>query len=102
MSTNYQTIRLQITVLEVEYLKTRHMNPVLAEVKIEFYHSLPPVEEILGEMPRLERLATRHAKQVSYIAAAQAQKNDQEQIREQQQQEKIQETIAIPTTTAKD
>ena len=33
---------------------------MLAEVDMEFYHSLPPVQEILGEMTRLEILATSH------------------------------------------
>ena len=56
---NNQTIRLQIAVLEVEYLKTRHINPVLADVKMDFYHSLPPVQELLGEIIQLERLAMR-------------------------------------------
>ena len=31
---------------------------MLAEVTMEFYHSLPPVQVLLGEMTRLERLAT--------------------------------------------
>ena len=56
---NNQTIRLQITVLKVEYLKIRHINPVLAEGDMEFYHSLSPVQELLGEITRLERLAMR-------------------------------------------
>ena len=56
---NNQTIRLQITALEVEYYKTRHIKPVLADVDMEFYHSLQPVQEILGEMARLESLAMR-------------------------------------------
>ena len=46
---NKRTIRLQISVLEVEYYKTRHIYPVLAEVGMEFYHSLPPVQEIWGK-----------------------------------------------------
>ena len=53
---NNRTIRIQIAVLEVQYFKTRHINPVLVEVDMEFYHSLPPVQEILEEMTRLERL----------------------------------------------
>ena len=40
---NNQTIRTQIAECEVVYYKIRHTNPVLAEVDMEFYHSLSPV-----------------------------------------------------------
>ena len=56
---NNQIICLQIAVPEVEYLKTKYINPVLAEVDMEFYHHLPAVQEHLGEMARLERLVIR-------------------------------------------
>ena len=51
------TIRTQIAECEVAYLKIRHTNLVLAEVTMEFYHSLPPVQVLLSEMTRLKRLA---------------------------------------------
>ena len=54
---NNQTIHLQIAVLEVQYYKIRHINPFLADVDMKFYRSLPPVQEILEEMTRLEILA---------------------------------------------
>merc|ERR1712238_11228 len=54
---NNITIRTQIAKCEVAYYKIRHTNPVLAEVDMEFYHRLPPVQVLLGEMTRLERLA---------------------------------------------
>jgi len=50
---NNLTIHTQIAEREVAYYKTRHMNPVLAEVDMEFYHSLPPVQVLLREMTRL-------------------------------------------------
>ena len=53
------TIRTQIAECEVAYYKIRHTNPVLAEVDMEFYHSLPPVQVLLGEMTRLESLTMR-------------------------------------------
>ena len=40
---NIPTIRTQIAKCEVAYYKIRHTNPVLAEVGMDFYHSLPPV-----------------------------------------------------------
>ena len=55
------TIRTQIAECEVAYYKivphTRHINPALADSTMQFYHSLPPVQVLLGEMTRLERLA---------------------------------------------
>jgi len=54
---NNLTIRTQIAKCKVAYYKIRHTNPVLAEVTMEFYHSLPPVHFLLGEMIRLESLA---------------------------------------------
>ena len=66
---NNQTIRLKFAVLEVEYYKTRHINPVLADVDMEFYHILPPVQGILGEMTRLESLAMRLKAAASDITA---------------------------------
>jgi len=54
---NNLTIRTQIAECEVAYHKIRHTKPVLAEVTMEFYHSLPPVHLFLGEMTRLESLA---------------------------------------------
>ena len=56
---NNPTIRTQIAECEVAYYKIRHTNPVLAEVDMEFYHSLPPVQVLLGEMTRLESEAMR-------------------------------------------
>merc|ERR1712238_552106 len=56
---NNITIRTQIAKCEVAYYKIRHTNPVLAEVDMEFYHSLPPVQVLLGEMTRLESKAMR-------------------------------------------
>ena len=56
---NNPTISLQITVLEVEYLKLRYINPVLVEADMESYHSLPPVQKLLKEMTRLENLVMR-------------------------------------------
>ena len=54
---NNREIRLQITVCEVHYYKIRHINPVLAEVNMGFYHSLPIVQKLLEKMIRLKRLA---------------------------------------------
>jgi len=54
-------IRTQIARCEVEYYKIRNTNPVLAEVDMDFYHSLPPVQVLLGEMTRLEGLAMKLA-----------------------------------------
>jgi len=51
------TIRTQIAECEVAYYKIWHINPVLADVATEFYHSLPPIQVLLGEMRRLESLA---------------------------------------------
>ena len=56
---NNSTIRTQIAECEVAYYKIRHTNPVLAEVDMDFYHSLPPVQVLLGEMTRLESLAMK-------------------------------------------
>jgi len=58
---NNLPVHTQIAEPEVAYYKIRHTNPVLAEVDMEFYHSLPPVQELLGEMTRLECLAMRRA-----------------------------------------
>ena len=55
--TNNPTIRTQFAECEVAYYKIRHTNPVLADVDVDFYHSLPPVQVLLGEMTRLESLA---------------------------------------------
>mmetsp|Transcript_21871 Transcript_21871/g.22191 ORF Transcript_21871/g.22191 Transcript_21871/m.22191 type:complete len:99 (+) Transcript_21871:3-299(+) len=72
---NNQTIRLQIAVLEFEYLKTRHLNPVLADVDMEFYHSLLPVQELLGEMIRLERFAIYDRNTGAYSRSTATQKS---------------------------
>ena len=56
---NNPTIRTQIVECEVAYYKIQHTNPVLEGVDMEFYHSLPPVQVLLGEMTRLESLALR-------------------------------------------
>ena len=56
---NNITIRTQIAECEVAYYKIRHTNPVLADVDMEFYHSVPPVQLLLGEMTRLENKALR-------------------------------------------
>ena len=56
---NNQTIRTQIAECEVVYYKIRHKNPVLVEVDMYLYHSLPPVQVLLGEMARLESKAMR-------------------------------------------
>ena len=53
------TICTQIAECEVAYYKIRHTNPVLAEVDMEFYHSLPPVQVLLREITRLESLAMK-------------------------------------------
>jgi len=53
---NNPTISKQIAVCEVAYYKIRYINPVLAEVDMDFYHSLPPVQKLLGEMTRQESL----------------------------------------------
>ena len=50
---NNTTIRTQIAEYEVAYYKIRHTNPVLAEVDMNFNHSFPPVQVLLGEMTRL-------------------------------------------------
>ena len=42
------SIRTQIAECEVAYYKIRHTNPVLAEVDMEFYHRLPPVQKFSG------------------------------------------------------
>ena len=47
----------QIAECEVTYYKFRHTIPCLAEVTMEYYHSLPSVQVLLGEMTRLENLA---------------------------------------------
>ena len=55
---NNPTIRTEITEYEVAcYYKIRYTNPVLADVDMEFYHSLPPIQVLLREMTRLESLA---------------------------------------------
>ena len=54
---NNIAIRTQIAKCEVAYYKILHTNPVLAEVDMEFYHSLPPIQVLLREMTRLEILA---------------------------------------------
>ena len=54
---NNPKIGTQIAEREVAYYKIRHTNSVLAEVDMEFYHSLPPVQVLLREMTRLENLA---------------------------------------------
>jgi len=56
---NNLPIRTQIAEREVVYYKIRQTNPILAEVDMEFYHSLPPVQVLLGEMTRLESKAMR-------------------------------------------
>jgi len=56
---NNLPIRTQIAESEIAYYKIRHTNPVLVEVDMDFYHSLPPVQVLLGEMTRLESLAMR-------------------------------------------
>ena len=56
---NLPPIRTQIAQCEVAYYKIQHTNPVLAEVDMEFYHSLPPVQVLLEEMTRLESLAMK-------------------------------------------
>ena len=55
---NNLTTRTQIAKCEFAYYKIRHTTPVLAEVDMEFYHSLPPVQVLLREMTRLESMAT--------------------------------------------
>ena len=40
---NNTIIRIQMAAIEVAYLKILYINPVLAEVDVEFYHSLPLV-----------------------------------------------------------
>ena len=60
-----------------------HIKPDLTELDMESYNSLPPIQALLVEMTRLDRLAITQAKQVSYIAAAEAQKKEQEKIWEQ-------------------
>ena len=56
---NNLKIRTQIAECEVAYYKTQHTDPVLAEVDMEFYHSLPPIQVPFGEMTRLESLAMK-------------------------------------------
>ena len=56
---NKPTICTEIAECEVAYYKLWHINPVLAEVDMKFYHSLPPVQVLLGEMIGLESLAMR-------------------------------------------
>ena len=51
------TIRTQITECEIAYYKICCTNPVLADVDMDFYHTLPPVQVLLNEMTRLEGLA---------------------------------------------
>ena len=53
---NNLPIRTQIAECEVAYYKIWYTNPVLAKVDMDFYHSLPPVQVLLGEMTRLESL----------------------------------------------
>ena len=53
---NNLKIRTQIAECEVAYYKTQHTDPVLAEVDMEFYHSLSPVQALLGEMKELKSL----------------------------------------------
>ena len=55
--TKNPTIRTQIAECEVSFYKICHTNPVLAEVAMEFYQSLPPVQVLLGDITRLESLA---------------------------------------------
>ena len=62
---NNLPIRTQIAQCEVEYYKMRNTNPVLAEVDMDFYHSLPPVQALLGKMTRLESLAMREANETT-------------------------------------
>ena len=45
---NNLMIRTQIAECEVAYYKIWHTDPVLAEVDMEYYHSLPPVQILLG------------------------------------------------------
>ena len=58
---NNLPIRTQIAQCEVAYYKIQNTNPVLADIDMEFYHSLPPVQALLGEMTRLESLAVKLA-----------------------------------------
>ena len=53
---NNLTIRAQIIKCEVAYYKICHTNPVLVDVAIEFYHSLPS-QVLLRKMTRLESVA---------------------------------------------
>ena len=53
--------RTQIAQCEFEYYKMRNTNPVLVKVNMDFYHSLPPVQVLLGEMIRLESLTMKLA-----------------------------------------
>ena len=62
---NNLPIRTQIAECEVAYNKIRRTNPVLAEVDMEFYHSLPPVQVLLGEMIRLDSLAILEANDIN-------------------------------------
>ena len=56
---NNLPIRTQIAKCEVAYYKIWHKNPVLAEVAMEFYHSLPSVQVLVGERTGLESLAMK-------------------------------------------
>ena len=56
---NISTICTQIVKWGGAYYKIRHTNPVLAEVDMEFYHSLPPVQVLFGERTRLESLTAK-------------------------------------------
>ena len=56
---NNLTTCTQIARCEVTYYKIRHTNPVLADVEMELYHSLPSVQILLGEMTRLKSEAMR-------------------------------------------
>ena len=47
---NNPTIRTKFAEYEVAYFKIQHKNPILAEVDIEFYHSLPPVQVLFVVM----------------------------------------------------
>ena len=54
---NNSEICFQIAICEVFYHNIWHINPVLVEVDMEFYHSFPIVQNILGDMTRLESVA---------------------------------------------
>ena len=54
---NNLAIHTQIAECEGAYYKFRYTIPCLAEVTMGYYHSLPSVQVLLGEMTRLENLA---------------------------------------------